>query len=235
MPRKKLLVIGPISPQPSDLSSLSRTLHFLEPYYSIDCLDSLAYMQECTTEEYYEIWKDQLKQIIDNYKAFIGFSFGGMILQQCFSLFSNLDKTIILFSTPTFADDSLKEKLETVITLCSENKLEEALFFLYRSVYSPDAIFHYPQEHLNRERAIDRLVFGLSKVLETNATSILRNCCINHLHLIGEKSNLVNINNVIKPSCGEVIIVPNASMRVLESNPSYCKKIILEALKYATC
>lgn len=230
-PPKKLLVIGPVSPQSSDLNHFSKNLSFLTPYYSIDYIDPLADMPECSNKKYYQIWQNQLKQCVGIYDAFIGFSFGGVILQQCFSLLSKQKKPIILFSTPTFADPSLREKLEKVITLCSENKLEDGLFSLYQAVYSPNPIPPFSsQEYLNRELAIKRLIFGLTKVLETDSQAILNNGSTYHLHLIGEKSQLVNANNVIKPSCGQLIMVPNASMRVLESNLTFCKEVLLESL-----
>ncbi|APF04401.1 TPA: hypothetical protein RG395_001596 [Legionella pneumophila] len=232
MAKKRLLIIGPVSTQSSSLRHLSQNLSFLNPYYSIECLDPLVTLQECPDEEYYGIWQNQLKQLIKIYDAFVGFSFGGVILQQCFSILSGEKKQIILFSTPTFADSILREKLETVISLCSQNKLEEGLSSLYQAVYAPHSIPDASLQYLNRELAIKRLIFGLTKVLKTNCVSILNHCNVNHLHLIGEKSQLVNTNNVIKPSCGQLIVVPEASMRVLESNPTFCKEIIFKALNH---
>ncbi|HHT9951687.1 TPA: hypothetical protein ACT9K3_001527 [Legionella pneumophila] len=232
MAKKRLLIIGPVSTQSSSLRHLSQNLSFLNPYYSIKCLDPLVTLQECPDEEYYGIWQNQLKPLIKIYDAFVGFSFGGVILQQCFSILSGEKKQIILFSTPTFADSILREKLETVISLCSQNKLEEGLSSLYQAVYAPHSIPDASLQYLNRELAIKRLIFGLTKVLKTNCVSILNHCNVNHLHLIGEKSQLVNTNNVIKPSCGQLIVVPEASMRVLESNPTFCKEIIFKALNH---
>ncbi|HBD7310585.1 TPA: hypothetical protein KKX07_001257 [Legionella pneumophila] len=232
MAKKRLLIIGPVSTQSSSLRHLSQNLSFLNPYYSIECLDPLVTLQECPDEEYYGIWQNQLKPLIKIYDAFVGFSFGGVILQQCFSILSGEKKQIILFSTPTFADSILREKLETVISLCSQNKLEEGLSSLYQAVYAPHSIPDASLQYLNRELAIKRLIFGLTKVLKTNCVSILNHCNVNHLHLIGEKSQLVNTNNVIKPSCSQLIVVPEASMRVLESNPTFCKEIIFKALNH---
>ncbi|HHS2946935.1 TPA: hypothetical protein ACTEL6_000113 [Legionella pneumophila] len=232
MAKKRLLIIGPVSTQSSSPRHLSQNLSFLNPYYSIECLDPLVTLQECPDEEYYRIWQNQLKPLIKIYDAFVGFSFGGVILQQCFSILSGKKKQIILFSTPTFADSILREKLETVISLCSQNKLEEGLSSLYQAVYAPHSIPDASLQYLNRELAIKRLIFGLTKVLKTNCVSILNHCNVNHLHLIGEKSQLVNTNNVIKPSCGQLIVVPEASMRVLESNPTFCKEAILKALNH---
>lgn len=232
MAKKRLLIIGPVSTQTSSLKHLSQNLSFLNPYYSIECLDPLVTLQECPDEEYYGIWQNQLKQLIKIYDAFVGFSFGGVILQQCFSILNGKKKQIILFSTPTFADSLLREKLEAVISLCSQNKLEEALSSLYQAVYAPHSIPVTALRYLNRELSIKRLIFGLSKVLNANCISILNHCNVNHLHLIGEKSQLVNTNNVIKPSCGQLIVVPEASMRVLESNPAFCKDVIFKALNH---
>ncbi|HHS7963496.1 TPA: hypothetical protein ACTSD9_003103, partial [Legionella pneumophila] len=109
---------------------------------------------------------------------------------------------------------------------------EEALSTLYQAVYAPHPIPVTSLRYLNRELAIKRLIFGLTKVLKTDCVSILNHCNVNHFHLIGEKSQLVNTNNVIKPPCGQLIVVPEASMRVLESNPTFCKKIIFKALNH---
>lgn len=156
-----------------------------------------------------------------------------MILQQCFSLFNNTHKPIILFSTPTFADNALTEKLTKVIHLCQEDKLQEALIALYQPVFHP---YKMPALNysLNKTIAYERLIFGLSRVLQTDSRAILEHNKVKHLHLIGEYSNLVNKHNVIAPLNGRLLIVPKASMRVLQDNLPYCQGVILEALKHET-
>ncbi len=78
--------------------------------------------------------------MIEHYDIFFGFSFGGVILQQCFSLFEQFRKHIILFSTPTFANDALIKKLGEVISLSKEHRLNDALVSLYQHVFYPNIL-----------------------------------------------------------------------------------------------
>lgn len=227
--KNTLLVIAPVLPQSSDIGSIASTLSFLDNYH-IDFIDPLSISDDLPNESYYQLWKKKLGEWLPNYNAFLGFSFGGVILQQCFSLFEKVKKPIILFSTPTFADNPLTKKLGEVIHLCKENRLDEALAFLYRDVFYPNEPPRESFKISDNSLAAKRLIFGLKRVLDTDSTQILQQTSVDHLHLIGEYSNLVNKENVIAPHTGSLLIVPKASMRVLQDNPAYCKKVILERL-----
>lgn len=236
--RKKILTIAPVMPQQSDIESIASTLSFLQVVYQIDFIDPLAINRDLSADisnqAYYQIWQDHLKKWLTNYDAFFGFSFGGVILQQCFSLFADSKKPIVLFSTPTFADHTLQKKLGDVIDFCKANRVNDALASLYKEVFSPhDAPLQVLAES-SMVSAAERLIFGLQRVLDTDATSILQQTTVDHLHLIGECSNLVNKENVLTPRTGNLFIVPQAGMRVLQDNPSYCKKLILERLNSET-
>lgn len=233
MQKKKILVIGPVSAHAEDMASIANTLAFLNEGYAIDYLDSLSIMDELPNAAYYQLWEHKLASCINDYDAFFGFSFGGVIIQQCFSLFQPVNKPIILFSTPTFADSSLNQKLGLVVHLCQEDKLEEALQALYEPVFYPNPIPPLSSTNLNRNQAYKRLIFGLNRVLQTDSSTILQKNHVRHLHLIGEYSNLVNNNNVIAAQNSQLVVVPHSSMRVLQDNPTYCQKIILEALSGA--
>jgi hypothetical protein len=229
--KKKLLVIAPIVPQHSDIEPFAQTLSFLTHDFHLEFIDPLTHMEQVTNELYYSLWQEELRRQSTLYDGFIGFSFGGVILQQCFSSFSTLNKPIILFSTPTFADNILTQRLGKVIDLSKKNKLQEALIHLYNDVFYPyESTFKF-NECLNNPMTANRLIFGLTRVLETDATKILSTIPINYTHLIGEKSHLVNKANVIAGIKGHLCIVPEAGMRVLENNFSYCQAVILEALK----
>lgn len=228
--KKKILTIGPVSAQPEDINSIANTLEFLTENYVIDYLDPLATMEELPNKAYYQLWQQKLAACLAEYDVFLGFSFGGVILQQCFSLFNTSHKPIILFSTPTFADSSLIQKLGKVITLCKEEKLQDALQALYLPVFHPHKIPHASLQCLNQSQGCARLIYGLDRVLQTDSRQILDNNVVPHLHLIGEYSDLVNIHNVIAAPNGHLIRVPESGMRVLQDNPSYCQKIILETL-----
>lgn len=230
MTKKNILAIGPVSPGPEDIATIAKTLSFLDEEYTIDYLDPLSIMEDVPNQEYYQLWEQLLASRINKYDVFIGFSFGGVIIQQCFSLFAKTHKAIILFSTPTFADRSLTQKLGAVINLCQEKKLPEALHALYQPVFYPNEIPAQALQLSNPTMACERLIFGLTRVLQTNSTELLQKTTVDHLHLIGEYSDLVNTKNIITPRTGRLVVVPKASMRVLQDNPSFCQKIILETL-----
>lgn len=231
MKKRTILVLAPIMPQCSELETIAPALAFLKGAYQLDFVDPLAIMAPVSNSAYYELWWERLSQSLNQYDAFIGFSFGGVILQQCFSLFENLNKPLILFSTPSFADASLREKLGEVISLCEQIAVEQALASLYRNVFLP----HQPpagvSETEDKALAASRLIFGLQRVLTTDSRSVLAEASVEHLHLIGENSHLVNQNNVVAPKTGRLVIVPGSSMRVLQDNLPYCQKIILESLQ----
>ncbi|CAM4467701.1 MAG: hypothetical protein LEGION0403_FIIPPAGN_00227 [Legionella sp.] len=230
MKKKNILVIGPVSAHPEDMASIAKTLTFLTEDYDIDYLDSLSIMEELPNAAYYPLWEQKLATCINDYDAFFGFAFGGVVIQQCFPLFQSLNKPIILFSTPSFADSPLNQKLGLVVHLCQEDKLEEALQALYEPVFYPNPMPPQSTTNLNRDQAYKRLIFGLTRVLQTDSRPILQNNQIPHLHFIGEYSNLVNNKNVIAAQNGQLVTVPHSSMRVLQDNPTYCQKIILEVL-----
>ncbi|WP_019215609.1 hypothetical protein [Legionella tunisiensis] len=110
-----------------------------------------------------------------------------------------------------------------VITLCKANRVNDALVSLYKDVFSP---YDAPLQTLpasSMVSAANRLIFGLQRVLDTDATAILEQTTVDHLHLIGECSTLVNKENVLAPRVGDLCIVPQAGMRVLQDNPSFAK------------
>ncbi len=124
----------------------------------------------------------------------------------------------------------MQEKLGKVVQLCKENRVIEALDRLYKDVFYPHEPPQKNDEIDDKEVATDRLIVGLQRVLTTNSTDIVQNTTVDHLHLIGEYSNLVNVGNVIAPKTGLLLVVPKAGMRVLQDNPSYCKNQILAFL-----
>ncbi len=230
MQKKKILVITPVQHYPSYFEPIINPLSFLEEEYAIHPIDSLAQMEDIPNKEYYHYWEQELSKYLPYYDAFFGFSFGGIILQQCFSLFANRNKPIVLFSTPTFADPTLTRKLGEVIALCKEGKMDEALSSLYKHVYYPNEIPPQETHSFDPVIAAKRMIFGLTRVLETDSTSVLKENQVNHLHLIGELSDLVNKDNVVAPQKGNLLSVPGAGMRMLRDNLPFCKKAILETL-----
>lgn len=229
-PPKKILVLTPDTPDPSYIESIISPLAFLENEYLIHPLDSLSIMEDLSNAIFYQQWQKKLAQYLLHYDAFFGFSFGGVILQQCFSLFTNLKKPIVLFSTPTTADYSLKQKLGTVISLCEQQRVDEAMRSLYQHVYYPNPIPASTHKILDYKTAAQRVIYGLNRVLATDSSNVITNSSVAHLHLIGEQSDLVNKNNVLPGKNTSLVSVPNAGMRMLRDQPAFCQHLILEYL-----
>jgi hypothetical protein len=224
--KKKILAVLPDLPQKSYLKPIADSLAFLNESYHIDYVDPCD-ISHTAGEIFYQDCRTWLEERMMDYHAFFGFSFGGVILQQCFSLFERVQKPIILFSVPSFADAALQEKLSKVITLCEEKRVNEALVSLYEYVFYPRSsqtsfIIDNPEE------AAKRMVFGLQQVLATDARPLLHETNVSYLHLIGEQSALVNGENVRMGKAGRLIQVPQAGMRVLQDNLDYCKQLILD-------
>lgn len=228
--KKRILVLAPVMPQESDIAGIANTLVFLHKDFQIDFIDPLSVSDALSNAAYYRYWESTLKKQLAYYDAFLGFAFGGVILQQCFSLFTGIKKPILLFSTPSFANESLQEKLGKVIRLCKETRVIEALSYLYDEVFYPNKPPVIDYAAYNKDIVARRLIIGLQRVLDTDSTNILKDTTVDHLHLIGECSNLVNSANVIAPKTGLLLIVPAAGMRVLQDNQVYCKNLILERL-----
>ncbi len=107
--KKKILVILPDLPQKSFIEPIAQSLLFLNDDYQIDFVDPFDISDDVLGDAYYHRCQLWMKQEMSSYDAFFGFSFGGVILQQCFPLFEEMNKPIVLFSTPTWADDALQK------------------------------------------------------------------------------------------------------------------------------
>ncbi|KTC64491.1 Uncharacterised protein (plasmid) [Legionella adelaidensis] len=226
---KKIKIIAPVMPCPRDIEKIAASLSFLNTKYILDFVDPLSHSISIHSKNYYDCWNEYLQVEIDKYDAFLGFSFGGVILQQCFPQFVKIPKPLFLFSTPSFSNFALQEKLGKVITLCKENKAEEAIRQLTSDVaFFPEDIVEIKVE--NPDEACERLIYGLQKVLDTDSVPILEKYPVTYWHFIGDSSRLVNNANVIPPQSGELFEVPHAGMRVLQDNPDFCRQKILEKL-----
>jgi hypothetical protein len=231
MNRKSILAIAPIVPDQSEITRLERTLAFLEPYYRIDFLDPLSAVDiHLEKAAYYHAWQEKVALYLERYDAFVGFSFGGVILQQCFPLFESKQIPIVLFSTPTFVDSALHQKLGVVIELLKKNQVERALSALYHDVFYPHQQPVHDWAMLDQAHAAERLIGGFTRILNTDSSYLIKTTTVNHLHLIGERSNLINTHNVRPAQTGVLLTVPGAGMRVLQDNLNFCKKVIMEAL-----
>lgn len=228
---KKILVLLPAMPDPSFAKPIGQSLNFiLQRRYLIEYIDPYELHGSMDNMQYYQLWRERIASLLRHYDAFFGFALGGVILQQCLPLFKSNARTIVLFSSPTFIDDELRQKLKTVIALCQEKRLNEALLYLYQHVSYPGKLGHSFCIK-DKATAAERLVSGLKRVLETDSSSVINSCNVPLIHFIGEESSLVKKKNILVPKDASLYVVPKAGMRVLEDNPGICQKIILEKLQ----
>jgi hypothetical protein len=226
---KKIAVFLPVMPQRSFMSSIVDALTFLKPEFQCDFIDSYEIHGDVKNELYYPKWKERLQK--KTYDAYLGFSFGGVILQQCFSILEPLNKPIVLFSTPTFTNEDLSSKLGEVIHLCKQHRVLEGVINLYQHALSPNPLPETSYELDDEAESGARLVHGLQKVLDTDSEDILLRTRIKYTHFIGAESALVNLTNVRMGVNGKLCVVPKAGMRVLQDNMDFCRPIILEQLR----
>lgn len=235
MEKKKILVLAPILTLPDDLVPFLSMLDFLKSDYDVETIDPLLEYSCLDNNQYYQNWQKTLAKIMHQYDAFIGFSFGAVILQQCFILFdgTTTKKLMLLFSAPSFADNALREKLSRVLYLAQHRQLNSAHRLKMQYVYHPGKA---PPSNAPTSRdytliGCRRLVEGITRLLTTDSRTPLKTYHVKYHHFIGEHSYLVNSRNVIPGRSGTILTVPGASMRVLQDNPAYCYKKIKEILR----
>jgi hypothetical protein len=229
---KKILVIAPILAEWSESRFIEDSLSFLKPFYKLDLIDPLNGLDSSITiEKFFEDWRKKIDALILEYDGFVGFSFGGSILQNSFDLLEKGKKALVLLSTPTFADPLIFERLNTVINLIENDSVASGIKQLNEYVFYPHEIPNYTDELSNNPQTSLRLTKGFKLILGIDSRYTLNKTNLSYLHLIGEKSQLVNINNItVSPSC-QLHIVPNAGMRVLQNNLNYCSTLILKFLE----
>lgn len=233
MSRKKVLILAPVMASHEQGQELLAMLSFLAPNCQLTVLDPLVNLSELDNEPYYKDWQDRLSLLIEQYDAFIGFSFGAVILQQCFPLFEThgiVDKPIILISAPAFADQTLRERLGQVIAWAQAGQLDKAHNLLMTQVRHPFTADRVSLTCKDIDLACARLNEGLTRVLTTDSRAILSTTLVAHYCFIGEQSYLVNQNHIVFSNKGTLIVVPNAGMRVLQDNVVFCHQKIGEIL-----
>lgn len=224
---KKILVVGPVLADWAEIHVIEKSLHFIPHRLSfIDPLDDFSALEK--RADFYTRWREKLKSLESNYDAFIGFSLGGVILQENLDLLTG--KMVMLFSSPSYIDEMLSTRLKTVIKLAREKSVQDAIIEKNRYVFSPHSAPDHAILLTNEKLAADRLAVGLEYVLGVDSKIKLQQTPTNVLHLIGEQSQLVNSNNVVAPAKGQLVIVPLAGMRVLQNNLPFCTDWILPFL-----
>jgi hypothetical protein len=221
----KLLVIGPVLAEWSQMRYIENTLGFLKSSYDTTFLDPLEDITIARNRTiFFEAWREKILSVLVNYDLLIGFSLGGLILQECFAqiLKSKERKKIIFFSVPSFVDEMLHTRLNTVIQKINQLGIHSGMHAKNEYVFSPYSVTGNQGSVADPALASLRLTRGLEIILNTDSRRLLMNKAVPYLHFIGEKSALINHNNVIHPYPEYLHVVPAASMRVLQDNPKYC-------------
>lgn len=233
MPTKKILVLAQAMAFPEQIDELQTMLGFLEPSYQLDFIDPLTELSSLDNKRYYMQWQTRLSALLTHYQAFIGFSFGAVILQQSFPVFEQLgilDKPVILFSAPAFVNQYLEERLGSVVELAQRQQFVEAHQLLMKYVLHPFETGELAVTCANSAVACKRLIEGLTRVTSTDSRTILSTTAVEHYHFVGEQSYLVNKNHIPESTHGKLLVVPNAGMRVLQDNQAFCHRNIREIL-----
>jgi hypothetical protein len=100
----KIFVLAPALPDWNEIEHIHKSLNFLEKDYEIDFFNPLSLMKEklLTPEELQLSWETKLKNLIESYDIFLGFSLGGIIIQNCLPFFTNKEKKTHIYFYPKF-------------------------------------------------------------------------------------------------------------------------------------
>ncbi|MCD6047103.1 MAG: hypothetical protein K0S08_750 [Gammaproteobacteria bacterium] len=231
MVKEKIAVLSPMLPSWKEIRWIKEALSFLENEYELIFLDSLDGIHaQMTLNEFLDKWQEIITQKLWDVRILFGFSLGGAILQQFFESLALAEKRVVLFSTPSFIDGSLRKKLEEVIALAKPSSIASALKLLNQYVMYPEACHNSENCELeNNEQASLRTAKGLSLLMEMNAIKILKQSKVNFKHFIGQESALVNEENVV--SSENLVVIPKTGMRVLQQAPILCQEQILQFLR----
>ncbi len=228
---KRIAVLLPALAETSMQHPIAQSLKFLEPFgYVCDLVDPLNPLDESPDKAFYANWSDRLQAMIETHVAFMGLSLGGVILQSCISSFKQSNRPLFLFSAPTKCDKALQQALAKVIALLKSDDSDKALEIRQKWLKPSASTRH--SKHLLKDKAFasKRLISGYSRVRNTDTEKEVQGSNVPSYHFVGEHSPLVKREHVFATSCGEVLTVPGAYMRVLEDNPSFCQKALLERL-----
>lgn len=231
MIHKRVLAIAPIMACPTFMSPFRKTINRFFNNRNLNLIDPLTENLLVDNTQFYADWEKKLFELSSQFDCLVGFSLGGVIIQQSFPILAKLSKSpkIMIFSTPSFVNKNLKVRLEEVINLAQQNKLQEAHKTKMKYVLAPHQKAIESTPFTNPKLAKRRLISGLKRILSTSSHGqVTSPDSPTHVHFIGNNSILVNRDNVCVSPNGKLLNVPNAGMRVLEDNSKFCKEEIRE-------
>ncbi len=204
----------------------NRTIDFFKQHYpsvQFDYIDIISFSKGCTQIECsVKMFKEWLLSQAGNYDFFIGFAYGGVVLQYSMDLLG--DKKVILISSPEYMNEELDEKLTLLKKMLIKNLTYEAIdlldSFIYTDQLSCKYKFNIPLKEVNL-----RLQNGFQMILTMEQ---FNNDSDNVMKLVGQNSKLVNINSIFAQN--NVVEIPDAGMRIIEENPHKVKETINEFL-----
>lgn len=224
---KKVLILSPILFNWQEITIIKESLKFLNVIADIDYIDSTSSGKIANSaQDFFLDWRDKMMLIRDKYDIFIGFSFGGVVLQQVINILKG--KKIIFISSPFKPSHQLKTRLNAIKILLQSGKIESGLTLHNSYVFAP---FNPPANKIectNCARDIDRVINGYSILLDTDSTIKLMQADTRSINLIGEKSSLVTVGDVFTNEFHTIVKIPSSGMRVLQDNPSFTHKIITD-------
>lgn len=229
MLNKKILVLCPILPEWSEAKVIADSLAFLGSKYQLELVDPLAGLERNTSfDDLVSFYKKKISDNVGDYYAFVGFSFGGVVLQKCFDILEKHNKKALLFSTPSFTDQSIADRLSSVVELIVSDSVTAAINELNRYVYYPKEPIAMKLNIKDEKLAALRMSLGFQFIIQADSRDILKRTNVSYLHFIGEKSMLVNQDNVVTANFGKLFVVKNAGMRILQSDADFCKAPIMQ-------
>ncbi|QIV96477.1 hypothetical protein EDC55_11934 [Allofrancisella inopinata] len=233
---KKVAVLGPI------LARWKDHVYLMKPFDKLSnqklkfkAIDPLIFCYGC----------DSLKQAKNNflgwlklnkneYDIFMGFALGGTLIQTVFDEGILDDKKVILFSSPSIADERLKSKISKILDYLDKADLTSALIAKEKIAANlDDYVINYKLSKMEKIEAIERMQLGFNLILQANL-SVLEKVPKNTKVYIGEKSQLATPNNVKLPTDKQVI-VPNASMRLFQDNLDFMLNELDKTIKEWCC
>lgn len=230
MKKKRFLAIGPILGQWENIKEIISSLDFLSSFVEIDFLDPLTDINHLTTSDsFYDNWSEKILSNFKKYDGFLGFSFGGVILQKNFNLFKKINKPLILFSSPSFMDEILGMRINTIIELLKKKELVAAVNKLNEFVLHPNLTKVENFKFNDPEQITFRLLTGFQLIMQSDVRNVVENSQVKYLHLIGEHSLLVNRSNITQNTLCQICSVPHAGMRILQDNLHFCR---IEIMRY---
>ncbi|AJC48735.1 hypothetical protein IB642_00160 [Allofrancisella guangzhouensis] len=233
---KKVAVLGPILARWKDHVYLMKPFDELpNQELKFKAIDPLTFCYGCDSlGQAKNNFLDWLKLNKNEYDIFMGFALGGTLIQTVFDDGILDDKKVVLFSSPSIADEGLKSKLGEILEYLYKADLTKALIAKEKIVANLDDYdIEYELSEVEEKEAIERMQLGLNLILQANL-SILEKVPKNTKVYIGEKSQLATPNNVKLPA-NKMVIVPNASMRLFQDNLDFMLNELEKTIKEWRC